>query len=166
MKETLYHKHNNTVEPYLTNGIMDPNRYKATIKDIHTKSVAASIAKQKLLPNVVLEAVPPDVSSSEKSLPRIQRTTLAQLRTNYCKRLNDYKHLLGHSDTAVCPECLFRRHTSRHIFNCDATPTNLGVMDLWTNPTLVIDFLKSLPSFAPIFPPDPPAPPPPPEPPP
>ena len=76
-KETLYHKHISTVEPYLTNGVMDPINYKPAIKDINTKSVAASIAKQKRVPNIALEAVLPDVSPTEKTLPRSHRTTLA-----------------------------------------------------------------------------------------
>ena len=165
MKKTLYQKHITTVEPFLSNGVLDPLNYKAAISGIHTSAISASIAKLQV-PNVVLGSVPLAISPSEVSLPRIQRTTLAQLRSGHCKMLNDYRVLLKHTELALCPECLFRRHSVRHIFNCDAAPTILTTKDLWTNPVDVTVFLRTLPSFAPIFPPDPAHPRPPPEPPP
>ena len=163
-KETLQSKHIATVSPHLSNGSTDPSTYKATLKSIHTDSVAAAISN--LDANPILGRKPPDISPSEIRLTRSQRTTLYQLRSGHCKLLQEYAMRIGLSRTAICPECLFRRHNVHHIFNCDAAPTNLTVNDLWVNPCTVVDFLCSLPSFSPIFPPDPPQPPPPPEPPP
>ena len=160
MKETLSHKHFPTVQQYLVDGVMRPEDCKEALKDIHTKSVAATIASLTSV-NDVLGEIPPIVADSEKSLNPLQRRTLSQLRSGSCKLLNDYKMLLGHVTSATCPECRIRRHTPRHLFECDAAPTNLGPRDLWTNPRLVVDFLRSLPSFSTIFPPDPPPPPPP-----
>ena len=114
----------------------------------------------------VLGKIPPAVSSSERNWNRQERVTLAQLRTGRCRRLNDYQHMIGQIESAVCPECLFRRHTARHIFDCEATPTNLVFEDLWNKPENVIVFLRSLSSFTFLQPEQPPLPPePPPQPP-
>ena len=40
-----------------------------------------------------------------------------------------------------------RRHTTRHLFNCDAAPTDLVVEDLWSRPGVGISgqfFLRRL----------------------
>ena len=117
MKETLVSRHGDSVAPYLSNGIVDPAAYGETLKKIHTDAIAASIVKLSV-ENPVLGAVPPEPDTSEKRLSRVQRTTLSQLRSGNCKFLNDYKLLLGHTESALCPECLFRRRTVRHIFEC------------------------------------------------
>ena len=106
-------------------------------------------------------------SSTEASLSRQERSTLAQLRTGHCKRLKDYMHnkmTPPRATDAICPECLVRRHTPAHLFSCDACPTDLSIRDLWINPVRVSSFLKTLPSFSFLNPPDPPPPPPPPPP--
>ena len=161
MKATLQSKHLGRVAPFLSNGVIEPATYKTVVGKIHTACVKESI--DKLGENRLLEARPPKISSSESSLSRAERTTLAQLRTSQCKQLNDYKHSkLNRVPDALCPECLFRRHTVSHIFECDACPTDLTVRDLWSNPVRVANFLKTLPSFSFLLPPDPPPPPPPP----
>ena len=143
---------------------LDLAAYRETLKKIHTDAIAASIVKLSV-ENPILGTVPPEPDLSEKRLSRVQRTTLSQLRSGSCKLLNDYKLILGHTESALCPECLFRRHTVRHIFECDAAPTSLSPLDLWTNPTRVVDHLITLSSFSALIPPDPPAPAPPPLPP-
>ena len=161
MKATLQSKHHARVAPFVTNGVVDPATYKTVVKEIHTACVKDSI--DNLGVNRLLAARPPKISSSESSLSRAERTTLAQLRTSQCKQLNDYKHSkLNRAPDALCPECLFRRHNVSHIFDCDARPTDLTVRDLWSNPVRVANFLKTLPSFSFLLPPDPPPPPPPP----
>ena len=60
----------------------------------------------------------------------------------------------GISNSALCPHCLFRRHTVPHIFNCDAVPTLLTLRDLWINPVKVVELLVSLPSFVTLIPKD------------
>ena len=52
----------------------------------------------------ILGEIPPAVSSSEASLNRAERVTLAQLRTGRCRRLNDFQHLIGKLESAVCPD--------------------------------------------------------------
>ena len=163
MKKTLQSSQMPKVREYLNdNQTLNPSDYNKTLKEIHTASVKSAI--NELGPNPVLDATPPDLNDSEKSLPRPQRCTLAQLRSGQCRLLNDYQQKLGRLNSALCPECLIGRHTVRHIFNCDARPTALTVSDLWENPVPVASFLQTLPSFASFL--APPLPPPPPEPPP
>ena len=162
MKNTLQSKHLPLLEPHLVNGGIE--NYNHTLKAIHTQSVSNTITS--LDPNPILGVTPPPISPSERRLSRIQRTTLAQLRSGHCRFLGDYRVLTGRSTSAVCPECLFRRQTVPHIFQCDACPTQLSLRDLWVNPVTVVEFLVSLSSFSTLIPPDPPPPPPPPEPPP
>ena len=116
--------------------------------------------------NRLLGTPPPPISPSESRLTRMQRTTLAQLRSGHCRLLGNYKVLTGISNSALCPQCLFRRQTVPHIFNCDAAQTDLTLRDLWINPVKVVGFLVSLPTFATLIPRDPHPPRPPPEPPP
>lgn len=73
-----------------------------------------------------------------------------------------YSHRIGSASDAVCPECRVRRQTTKHLFACEDCPTSLCVEDLWRRPTLVMEFLFSLPSFSLI--PRSPSPPPPPTP--
>ena len=161
MKETLKSKFLPALQPHLDNdGNIDPANYNNVKNAIHTESVARSISSFE--PNRLLGTLPPPISTSESRLTRIQRTTLAQLRSGHCRLLGDYKVLTGMSTSALCPQCLFRRHTVPHLFNCDAAPTSLTLRDLWINPVTVVNFLVTLPSFATLIPKDPPRPRPPP----
>ena len=164
MKRTLFSSHISTVEPFLSDGVTDPATYNDALKAIHTQSAQNTI--NSLGSNPVLGEKPPAVAASERRLPRSHRTTLAQLRSGFCQSLNDYLMRVGRSQTALCPECLIRRHTVRHLFECDARPTTLTVLDLWNNPGATTSFLQTLPSFSHLLPPDPPLDPPPPKPPP
>lgn len=165
MKHTLQSKYQHALSSHLNaDGNLDPTTYNDVRKTIHTESVAATISR--LDPNRLLGAPPPPISPSESRLTRVQRTTLAQLRSGHCRLLGDYRVLTGISTSAVCPQCLFRRHTVPHIFDCDAAPTNLSIRDLWINPVKVVEYLVTLPTFAPLVQNDPPLPRPPPEPPP
>ena len=165
MKHTLQSRFLPTLTPHLdARGNIDPADYKKVRKSVHTVSVASIISR--LEPNRLLDTQPPPISPSESRLSRIQRTTLAQLRSGHCRLLGDYKVLTGISNSALCPQCLFRRHTVPHIFNCDAVPTLLTLRDLWINPVKVVELLVSLPSFVTLIPKDQHPPRPPPEPPP
>ena len=167
MKETLATKHSGKINRFLTDGVLDPGDYKKSLDTLHTEAVSNTIAK--LGKNPILDTNPPPIASSESRLSRKQRSTLAQLRSGQCHLLNDYLVLTGRKQSALCPECLIRRHTVKLIFNCDAAPTNLTIKDLWNNPVSVVGFLSTLPSFSSLeqtIPPAPPAPRPPPEPPP
>ena len=165
MKSTLQSKFLPSIMPYLVDGATDPATYTATLKEIHTHSVRDTISK--LGENPLLGTAPPPISPSEKRLSRTQRTTLSQLRSGHCKLLGDYKVRTGLGTSAICPECLFRRQTVPHLFDCDAAQTELTLRDLWINPVKTVEFLVTLSSFsALVIPPDPQLPPPPPEPPP
>ena len=72
MKETLYTRHRNTVEP-----MMVENDRKATLKALHTAAVVKAVQCHER--NVVLYGRPPPISKSEKELTRKERSTLAQL---------------------------------------------------------------------------------------
>ena len=165
MKQTLSSKHHSVVSEFLSNGVIELDNFKPALDSIHTSAVRDSI--RSLGPNPLLGVCPPPIAASEKRLSRIQRSTLAQLRSGQCQLLNDYKVLTGRGTSAICPECLIRRHTVPHLFNCDAAPTTLSLVDLWENSVTVTRFLVNLPSFVTLSEPtDPPRPRPPPEPPP
>ena len=154
------------VAPNLDNGVTDPTTYGQNIEKIHTDFVSRSI--NDLGENPLLGAKTPKTSPADKSLTRAERCTIRQLKSGYCKYLNDFQHnkLNKRAPNAICPECLLRRHTATHLFDCDARPTDLTFNDLWANPVNCVAFLKTLPSFSSLLPPEPPPPRPPPEPPP
>ena len=84
MKETLFTRYCNTVEPMM----LADNR-KATLQAIHTDTVNKAVKDQKN--NTVLDGLPNPINDSEKDLTRKERATLAQLRSGYCKLLDSYK---------------------------------------------------------------------------
>ena len=84
VKETLFTRHRNTVEP-----MMLANNRKATLQAIHSDAVNEAVKDQKN--NIVLDGLPHPINDSEKYLIRKERATLAQLRSGYCKLLGSYK---------------------------------------------------------------------------
>ena len=66
---------------------------KESLKAVHTAAVSKSRRKQTV--NRVLRDRPHDISETETSLRRPQRTTLSQLRSGHCHLLNSYKHRIG-----------------------------------------------------------------------
>jgi hypothetical protein len=73
--------------------------------------------------------------------------------------------MLGTVPDDMCPLCRVSPHTSQHLFECPASPTNLTLLDLWKRPRDVVNYLRTLYSFN-HLPPNPSTPRPPPEPPP
>ena len=114
--------------------------YKRQNKKIHSDTVNATIGDYP--PNKVLETIPPEINQNEKLLPRTTRTTLAQLRSSYSPYLKSYLHRINRSDTDNCPLCNRAAHTTSHLFECTANPTDLEPSDLWTNPLKVAEFLN------------------------
>ena len=114
MKQTLSTKHFDEISQFLTNGVIELDDFKPALNSLHTSAVRKSI--DKLGPNPLLGVVPPPIAPSEKTLSRLQRSTLSQLRSGQCHLLNDYKVLTGRGTSAVCPECKIRRHTVPHLF--------------------------------------------------
>ena len=68
MKETLYSRYRNTVEPMM----LSDNR-KATLQAIHTDAVNKADKDQNM--NIVLDDLPHPINDSEKDLTRNERTT-------------------------------------------------------------------------------------------
>ena len=112
MKETLYTRHRNTVEPKIVK-----NDRKATLQALHTDAVDKAVKSHER--NVVLDGWPSPISSSEKDLTRKERTTLAQLISGYCRLLGSYKS----------------RIQVKHFFVCPAHPTTMLPSFLWSRPT-------------------------------
>ena len=159
LKATLRSSCINTVEEFLTDGIVPPGEIKSVLNKIHTKVVSETIDAME--PNRVLGTMPPLVSKQVKYLPRYTCRILAQLRSGFCHKLNDYLLRVGRSDTDICPECGDQQASSSHIFSCAAHPTNLEVSDLWEKPWEVAVHLASFASFSDLPDPGPPPPPPP-----
>ena len=74
MKETLYTRHRNTVEP-----MMVKNDRKTTLQALHTAAVVKAVQCHER--NVVLDGRSPPISNSEIELTRKERSTLALLRS-------------------------------------------------------------------------------------
>ena len=121
---------------------MPQDIYKQRIKAIHTNSVRSNIAK--LEHNKVLGAPPPNISDSEKVLPRITRTTLSQLRSGYSTYLKSYMSRISKDVPIpdICPLCTLPGHTTEHLFSCPANPTTLTPQDLWSKPLECARFLN------------------------
>ena len=120
MKETLFTRHSNTVEP-----MMSANNRKATLHANHSDAVNKAVKDQKQ--NIVLDGIPHPINDSEKDLTRKERATLAQLRSEYCKLLCSYKSRIK-KDVGQTP------HDVKHLFACPAHPTTLIPSDLWNKP--------------------------------
>ena len=128
MKETLFTRHRNTVEP-----MMLANDRKATLQAIHSDAVNKAVKDQKK--NIVLDGLPHPINDSEKNLTRKERATLAQLRSGYCKLLGSYKSRIKKDDSLdVCADCGKTPHDVKHLFAFPAHPTTLIPSYLWSKP--------------------------------
>ncbi len=114
--------------------------YKKGLKRLHTKVVKTCISKYSN--NRVLGTRPPEVHKSELNLKRKARTSLAQLRSGFSRKLNSYLYRIQESAHDHCPNCNISPHDVTHLFNCPAKPTNLKPIDLWKKPSAVTAFLK------------------------
>ena len=115
---------------------------KQTLKNIHTHSVEKCIESYKH--NKVLNAPAPEVNPEITKLHRNTRTALSQLRSGYSKLLNSYMSRIDDTIPDECPLCKQSSHTTTHLFNCQANPTNLDVISLWTNPIEAAKFLNDV----------------------
>ena len=128
MKETLFTRHRNTVEPMM----LASNR-KATLQPIHSDAVNKAVKDPKN--NIVLDGLPHPINDSEKDLTRKERATLAQLRCGYCKLLGSYKsRIKKDASLDVCADCGKTPHDVKHLFDCPAHPTTFIPSDLWSKP--------------------------------
>ena len=132
MKETLFTRHRNTVEP-----MMLANNRKSTLQAIHSDAVNKAVKHQKK--NIVLDGLPHPINDSEKDLTRKERATLAQLRSGYWKILGSYKsRIKKDASQDVCVDCGKTPHDVKHLFACPAHPTTLIPSDLWSKPVETI----------------------------
>ena len=128
MKETLCTRHRNTVEP-----MMVKNDRKATLQTLHTDAVDKAVQSHER--DVVLDGRPPPIRGSEKDLTRKERSTLAQLRSGYCRFLGSYKsRIKKDASLNVCADCGTTPHDVKHLFVCPAHPTTMRPSDLWSRP--------------------------------
>ena len=99
MKETLYTRHRNTVEPM----IIEKDR-KITLQALHTDAVNKAVKSHER--NMLLDGRPPPISNSEKYLTRKERSTLAQLRSGYSVLPGSYKSRIKKDENLnVCADC-------------------------------------------------------------
>ncbi len=138
MKKTLKSQFGREIKD-ISHPNLSEDDYKAKLKTIHTNTVKDVINNTR---NKVLNTRPPEISKTELSLPRVTRSTLAQLRSGYSSYLNSYKARIDKTGSLVdkCPNC-DSSHTTQHLFNCQQKPTNLNTKDLWKNPVKVARFL-------------------------
>ena len=93
----------------------------------------------------MLDGRPPPISNSEKELTRKERSTLAQLRSGYCRLLGSYKsRIKKDANLDVCADCGTTLHDVKHLFVCPAHPTTLIPSDLWSRPTDAVRELSYL----------------------
>ena len=132
MKETLYTRHRNTVEPMMVN-----NDRKATL---HTVSVVKAVQCHER--NVVLDGRHPPINNSEKELTRKECSTFAQLRSRHCRLLQS--RVKKDANLDVCADCGTTLHDVKHLFVCPVHPTTLIPSDLWSRPTDAVRELSYL----------------------
>ena len=132
MKQTLFPRYRNTVEPMLL-----ANNRKATLQAIHSDAVNKAVKDQKK--NIVLDGLPQPINDSEKDLTRKERATLAQLRCGYYKLLGAYKsRIKTDASLDVCADCGKTLHDVKHLLACSAHPMTLIPSDLWSKPVETI----------------------------
>ena len=106
---------------------------------IHTSIVFRHLATRGN--NKILCTPPPHISSSEEIIHRLTRCTLAQVRTNKSPFLKSYLHKVdakSHS-SPLYALCNTYTHDTYHFFNCTHIRTTLSPLDLWTDPTGVME---------------------------
>ena len=126
MKETLHSRHHSTVLPRL--GVSR----KENLQNLHTHAV--DLAIELLGNNRVLKERPSPIADEEQRLNRSQRCTLSRLRSRHCHLLQDYKHRVFGEPSDICTDCGASPQDVRHLFACNAHPTDLSPEDLWRNP--------------------------------
>ena len=132
MKETLFTRHRNTVEP-----MMLANNWKATLQAIHSDAVNKAVKDQKK--NIVLDILSHPINDSEKDLAKKECATLAQLRSRCCKLLDSYKsRIKKDASLDICADCGKTPHDVKHLFACPAHLTTLIPLDLWSKPVETI----------------------------
>ena len=127
MKESLFTRHRNTVEP-----MMLVNNRKATLQEIHTDAVNKAVKNQK---KYTVRWSSTHNQQLRKDITRKERATFAQLRSGYCKLLGSYKsRIKKDASPYVYADCGKMPHDVKHLFAFPAHPTTLIPSDLWSKP--------------------------------
>ena len=124
---------------HLTPTMVDLRSVREAQDSLHQTTVTT--AKNQLSHNRVINRHPPPVSDTERRLPRVTRTNLAQLRSGWSNTLNSYRARIIPGTSDSCPSCNKAPHDTVNIFNCPAKPTALQPIDLWLNPIITAGFL-------------------------
>ena len=130
MKETIFTRHYQTVLPLIAKNRKD------ILQTLPTSCV--NIAIDNMKDNRVLNNRPPPINDEETLLSRRQRTTLSQLRSGHCKRLNSYNKRLKQSDSSSWPDCGMDQQGVTHLFDCTAQPNDMSPANLWDKPVETI----------------------------
>ena len=142
-KQSLHSRYQRYIEalrdPDSDDEISSRERYKSMMQSIHTNEVKDYMDTRE--DNKILNSPAPEISADEEKLPRKTRRILAQLRSGYSPHLRAYLKRTGVEDSDLCPDCKKEKHTTNHLFDCEANPTNLCVLSLWESPTEAANFL-------------------------
>ena len=141
LKHTLRSKCIADVQPYLeADGSLGRGNFGPVKNKLHTDIVRKATSIRG--PNRVLGSHPPPIHACEAGLPRLTRTTLAQLRSGHCGKLRDFQKRVGKTNDDICADCNLSQQNVGHLFDCPAHPTTLNVRDLWENPRDAVDHLN------------------------
>ena len=129
---------------------MVKNDRKATLQALHTAAVVKAVQCHER--NVVLDGRPPPISNSEKELTRKECSTLAQLRSGYCRLLGSYKsRIKKDANLVVCADGGTTPHDVKHrCVTYDTTRRDSGV-HMWDlrEGTMSYMYIQLLSAFLP-----------------
>ena len=137
-RDTILTRFDAEIRLKTNNAPIDTQQYKRLLNQIHTEEVQ-KVKRNSV--NKVLNSQAPDINLEEKSLPRKTRCQLSQLRSGYSPLLQSYLFSINAAENDRCPDCQTSQHTTEHLFNCTAKPTELTVRSLWTKPRDAAHFL-------------------------
>ena len=140
-KQTTFNNINYTTNIDTHPDTVTQQQISANSTQLHTSIVQTHLLQRNH--NKLIHQHAPKISSSELSLPRETRRTLAQLRTNKSPILISYLHKVDetHHLSPLCPLCKTHPHTTDYLFNCTHLYTSNNILDLWMFPDRVVPLL-------------------------
>ena len=135
MKRTIISQHGTEVEREYGKPLPSKEDYNRCIKKIHTKAVWESINNAP--PNNFINTLPPPINAG-----KISAEQESENWAGYSCLLNNYLSQIDQDTPDLCPRCQASPHDVHHLFACDRNPTDLEVINLWTRPHLVAEFLN------------------------
>ena len=114
---------------------------------IHTHFTQTAISNHP--PNSLLGSRPPPISAAERTLPRLDRVSLARFRCGHHPSLPSYKHRIGRAQSDSCTWCNADVGTAEHVLlHCPSLHEHRHTHDihslehLWSRPVQVAQFLR------------------------